>query len=83
MRLTGLSHFVIWFGRKIQSSLSIVSNQPLKGVWLEAILDGTERDDEPELLWEDNMVDLLPGQEISCRVKDLKGREVSGRFLYD
>lgn len=50
---------------------------------MEAIDDGTERDDEPEPLWEDNMVDLLPGQEISCRVKGLKGKNVSGRFLYD
>ncbi|KAM6484874.1 glycoside hydrolase superfamily [Trichoderma sp. SZMC 28011] len=66
-----------------ENKVTIVSNQPLKGVWLEAIYDGTERDDEPEPLWEDNMVDLLPGQEISCRVKGLNGREVSARFLYD
>ncbi|KAL7925232.1 hypothetical protein ACQKWADRAFT_285404, partial [Trichoderma austrokoningii] len=45
--------------------------------------DGPERDDEPEPLWENNMVDLLPGQEISCRVKDLKGRKASRKSLYD
>ncbi|KAL7946925.1 glycoside hydrolase superfamily [Trichoderma barbatum] len=70
-------------GQTWENKVTIVSNQALKGVWLEVIYDGAETDDEPEPLWEDNMVDLLPGQEISFRVKGLRGREVTGRFLYD
>ncbi|KAJ9136624.1 Beta-mannosidase-like protein [Pleurostoma richardsiae] len=66
-----------------EDAVTVVSNQPLKGVWLEPVYDGTEKDDDPEPLWEDNMCDLLPDEKITVRVKGLKGRKLGARFLGD
>ncbi|PKS06037.1 hypothetical protein jhhlp_007871 [Lomentospora prolificans] len=66
-----------------ENVVTISSEQPLKGVWLEPVYDGTEKDEDPEPLWEDNMVDLVPGSERNLRVKGLKGRKVKARFLAD
>jgi len=63
--------------------VTVVANQPIKGCWLEPIYDGTEREDEPEPLWNDNMFDLLPGETIKVKVKGLRGRKVKARFLAD
>ena len=68
---------------KWEHRVTVVANQPLKGVWLEPVYDGSEKDDDPEPLWEDNMVDLMPDSELSFRVKGLKGRQVGARFLAD
>lgn len=59
------------------------ANHPVKGLWLEPVYDGKETEDEPEPLWNDNMFDLLPGEEISVFVKGLRGRKVKARFLGD
>ncbi|SPO01822.1 related to beta-mannosidase [Cephalotrichum gorgonifer] len=59
------------------------SDQPIKGLWVEAVYNGTEGVGDPEPLWEDNMVDLMPGQERRMGVRGLKGRGVHGRFLAD
>lgn len=59
------------------------ANHPVKGVWLEPIYDGRETEGEPEPLWNDNMFDLLPGEELSVLVKGLRGRQVKARFLGD
>ncbi|PSN71484.1 glycoside hydrolase, partial [Corynespora cassiicola Philippines] len=66
-----------------ENTVSIKSAQPFKGVWLEPVYDGTEKDDDTEPLWEDNMLDLMPGQELSVRVNGLRGRKVKARFMYD
>jgi len=66
-----------------ENYLSVSSNQPLKGVWLEPIYDGQEKDNDREPRWEDNMFDLMPGQEITVGVNGLRGRKVSARFLGD
>lgn len=66
-----------------ENKITVVSAQPLKGVWLEPVYDGSEEDNEPEPLWEDNMFDLMPGREISVGVRGLKGRKVQARFMYD
>lgn len=63
--------------------VTVVANQPLKGVWLEPVYDGTEAHDSFEPRWEDNMFDLLPGQAITVGVAGLNGRQVSARFLAD
>ena len=66
-----------------ENAVTISSNQPLKGVWLQPVYDGTEKDWDPEPLWEDNMIDLMPESHVRVRVKGLKGRKVEARFLYD
>lgn len=66
-----------------ESKVTVTSSQPLKGVWLEPLYDGAEKDDDPEPLWDDNMFDLMPGMEISVMVNGLRGRKVHARFLYD
>ncbi|CAK7205393.1 hypothetical protein SEUCBS139899_008164 [Sporothrix eucalyptigena] len=68
---------------KWESSVTISSNRALKGVWLEPVYDGTETDDSYEPVWEDNMIDLMPGQSITVGVNGLNGRGVKGRFLAD
>lgn len=66
-----------------EARVTISSNHALKGVWLEPKYDGTEAEDSREPVWEDNMVDLLPGQPITVGVNGLTGRGVKGRFLAD
>ncbi|CAK7211326.1 hypothetical protein SBRCBS47491_001086 [Sporothrix bragantina] len=66
-----------------EASVTISANRALKGVWLEPVYDGTETDDSREPVWEDNMIDLMPGQSITVGVNGLKGRSVKGRFLAD
>lgn len=64
-----------------ENVVTVKSEQPLKGVWLEPIYDSTEKDDDREPLWDDNMVDLMPGKAMHLKVSGLKGRKVSA--LYD
>lgn len=66
-----------------EDAVTLSSEQPIKGVWLEPKYDGTERDDDREPVWEDNMLDLMPGEKITVGVKGLKGRGVKARFLGD
>lgn len=63
--------------------VAVTSNHPVKGCWLEPVYDGTEKEEDPEPLWEDNMFDLLPSETVSVRVQGLKGRKVTARFLAD
>ena len=70
-------------GAAWEDKVTVSANQPLKGVWLEPVYDGQEKDDDREPLWDDNMIDLMPGQEIAIGVKGLRGRKVSARFLAD
>lgn len=66
-----------------EDRVKVMSAQPLKGVWLEPVYDGTEAADDKEPLWEDNMLDIMPGTELSVGVKGLRGRRVKARFMYD
>ncbi|KAI0002669.1 glycoside hydrolase superfamily [Xylariaceae sp. FL0662B] len=70
-------------GERWENEVTMKANQPLKGVWLEPKYDGFEKDEDPEPFWDDNMVDLMPGEELSVRVYGLKGRKVRARFLAD
>ncbi|KAH8655852.1 glycoside hydrolase superfamily [Xylariales sp. PMI_506] len=63
--------------------VTISSNHPVKGCWMEPVYDGTETDETPEPLWEDNMFDLLPLEEVKVKVKGLNGRQIKVRFLGD
>ncbi|KIW42675.1 uncharacterized protein PV06_06201 [Exophiala oligosperma] len=68
---------------RFEDAVTVVANRPVKGVWLEPEYDGTEDESEPEPLWDDNMLDLMPGQEVKVLVKGLRGRPVKVRFLGD
>lgn len=57
-------------------TVQIQSNNPVKGVLL-----NVESGEMPE--WEDNMVDLLPGDRVQVRVKGLEGRKITSRWLND
>ncbi|KAH8888054.1 family 2 glycosyl hydrolase [Thozetella sp. PMI_491] len=63
--------------------VTVSATEPLKGVWLEAVCGVSDKDQDSDPLWEDNMLDLMPKQDIQVRVKGLKGRSVSARFLCD
>lgn len=68
-----------------EHTVTVSSNHPVKGVWLEPVYDGQESQQEPEPLWEDNMFDLMPGLDnaVSVGVNGLRGRKVQARFLAD
>lgn len=70
-------------GASWEKTVLISSNQPLKGVWMEPVYDGSEKADGPEPLWEDNMLDLMPGQKLSVGVNGLGDRSVSARYYAD
>uniref|UniRef100_A0A093VF17 beta-mannosidase n=1 Tax=Talaromyces marneffei PM1 TaxID=1077442 RepID=A0A093VF17_TALMA len=57
-------------------TVEIESNNPIKGFLLDV-----ESGEMPE--WEDNMVDLLPGDKVQVRVKCLEGRKITFRWLSD
>lgn len=63
--------------------VTLTSNYPIKGCWLEPKYDGSEKRDDMEPLWEDNMLDLMPGEALRVGVNGLRGRDVKIRFLYD
>ena len=57
--------------------VKISADAPVKGVVLRA---GTEEEDAG---WEDNFVDLVPGEIVRVGVEGLKGRKVGVRWLCD
>lgn len=56
----------------------VKSNRPVKGVVL-----GVKVEEGEEATFEDNFVDLVPGEEIGIEVKGLNGRLLEARFLGD
>lgn len=69
--------------------VTLNTNYPVKSVWIEALAitasgAGNDGGSDDEVLWEDNMVDLLPSPSkgLSVRTKGLKGRDVTIRFLH-
>ncbi|CAJ0553188.1 Ff.00g117000.m01.CDS01 [Fusarium sp. VM40] len=56
----------------------IEANAPAKGV----VLSGTDGNGEA-VVFEDNFIDLVPGEEIRVGIRGLAGDHVDVRFLYD
>ncbi len=56
----------------------VVANHPVKGCILYVGYDEGE-----DAQWDDNMLDLLPGEELVVKVRGLDGRAVKSRFLND
>ncbi|KAH7252737.1 glycoside hydrolase superfamily [Fusarium tricinctum] len=56
----------------------IKANAPAKG----AVLSGTDGNGEA-VVFEDNFIDLVPGEEIRVGIRGLAGDHVDVRFLYD
>lgn len=54
------------------------TNAPVKGVVLEVPLE-----EGADAKWEDNFIDLVPGEEVTVGVKGLNGRTVKARWLCD
>ncbi|KAK5189616.1 hypothetical protein LTR99_006149 [Exophiala xenobiotica] len=68
---------------QFEDVVTVMANHPVKGLWLEPVYNRTEEESEPEPLWQDNMLDLMPGREIKVLVKGLRGRPVKVKFLGD
>ncbi|EXJ80112.1 hypothetical protein A1O1_08254 [Capronia coronata CBS 617.96] len=66
-----------------ENTVTLTANVPIKGAWVEPIPNGKESVNDPEPLWSDNMVDLMPDSAVSFKVKGLKSRGVRVRYLYD
>lgn len=66
-----------------EDTVTINANQPIKGYWMQPVYDGSEKLDDGEPQWEDNMVDLMPGEKVEVGVNGLRGRPIKARFLYD
>lgn len=63
-------------GNSAYETLEIEANAPVKGCLMD-VDDG----EMPE--WEDNMIDLLPGDKVTVRVKGRDGRSIKARWLND
>lgn len=61
-----------------EKEVSISANAPIKGVVLSVQMAEGE-----DATWEDNFVDLVPGEVVKIGVEGLKGREVRARWLGD
>lgn len=60
-------------------SVLLSSNKPAKGVVLSVpVAEGGE-----DAVFEDNFVDLVPGEKVKIGVQGLQGRRIETRFLYD
>jgi beta-mannosidase len=55
------------------------TNAPAKGVTILVPLSESGED----AVFEDNFVDLVPGETVTIGVSSLNGRKVQTRFLYD
>jgi beta-mannosidase len=56
----------------------ISANAPVKGVVL-----GVGIEDGEDAVWEDNFIELVPGEVVKVGVDGLKGRKVNARWLCD
>lgn len=59
--------------------LTVSANKPAKGVTLSVPLSEGGAD----AIWEDNFIDLVPGEIVEIGVLGLQGRSVQARYLYD
>ncbi|KAF5022177.1 hypothetical protein F66182_5764 [Fusarium sp. NRRL 66182] len=60
------------------SSVILAANAPVKGVVLQ-----TSSEDADDVVFDDNFLDLVPGEEVKIGVTGLKDRSIEIRFLYD
>ncbi len=59
--------------------VTLKADRPLKGVVLSVpISEGGD-----DAVWDDNFIDLVPGEEIRVKVEGLQGRKVESRWLCD
>jgi beta-mannosidase len=61
-----------------EAEVRVKANYPVKGCLLYV---GYEDGEDAE--WDDNMLDLMPGEELSVKVKDLNGRKALAKWLND
>ncbi|KIW64071.1 hypothetical protein PV04_09029 [Phialophora macrospora] len=66
-----------------ENLVTLTANYPIKGAFVEPVYTGKEQVSDPEPLWDDNMVDLMPNSPVTLKVTGLKGRDVRVRYLYD
>lgn len=65
---------------RIDGDVAVLSaDAPVKGVMLSVPMSGGGEDAK----WDDNFVDLVPGEEVRIGVKGLNGRKVEKRWLCD
>jgi len=64
--------------RVVEDKVLVSANSPAKGVMLSVPVEEGE-----DAAWEDNFVDLVPGEEVSIGVKGLDGRTITTRWLCD
>lgn len=64
---------------KDKQTLLVSATAPVTGVVLSVPLDGGDDD----AVFEDNCVDLVPGETLRISVRGLEGRQVQARYLYD
>ncbi|WP_281276557.1 glycoside hydrolase family 2 protein [Tengunoibacter tsumagoiensis] len=58
-----------------QQTVSVQVERPTKGVWLTA-------EQNPDLLWSDNMLDLFPDQPRRLHVSGLRGQTLHADWLH-
>ena len=68
-----------------ETTITLTASRPVKGLFLCPAYDTTNPppESEPEPLWSDNMLDLLPHAPVKVGVSGLRGRDVTARFLGD
>jgi beta-mannosidase len=78
---TGVSHIIRKSTREAwEHEVEVSANVPVKGYWLEQMSMPT-RGKEPT--WEDNMLDVMPGETVIVGVNGLDGSKLQARFLAD
>jgi beta-mannosidase len=60
-------------------TVTLSSNAPVKGV----VLSVPESEGGDDAVWDDNFIDLVPGEEVHVNVVGLAGRKVETRWLCD
>lgn len=66
-----------------EDEVILKANQPIKGLLLSVEFEEGKGEDIEDPDWEDNMVDLMPGDEVKIGVRKLGGRKLTWRFLGD
>lgn len=57
----------------------ITVQKPIKGLWLDT--DGNRSEEAGEVYWNDNGLDILPGERRVIRAANLRGRKVTWAYL--
>jgi beta-mannosidase len=60
------------------NAVILTANAPAKGVVL-----AVPEEDGDDAIWDDNFIDMVPGEEVRVKVEGLNGRKVKARFLCD